>query len=219
MIKICEKNQLVFKEQEELLLKINEYDKTIMDLGTGDGNFIYNQAKQNTNTLCIGIDLVPENMKKVSNKIGKKPSRGGVNNLVLIIADVETLPEILYNTANKVHVNFPWSSLLKGVVLPETNILNNIKSIMKQQANLEMLINMYVFADSSLIQKLNLPEVTSDYITKILIPEYKKNNLNITEWNFLDNKPSPYRSTWGQRLTLGSKRKTVFIKAKKVNSF
>ena len=49
----------------------------IIDIGTGDGRFVYQSARQNPNKFYIGIDPNVTPLEKISEKIHRKPSKGG----------------------------------------------------------------------------------------------------------------------------------------------
>lgn len=84
-----------------------------MDVATGDGLFVYNSARRNPQTLFIGVDANSRPLQKISERIHRKPAKGGLPNVLFLQSAVETLPSELDKTANEVHVNFPWGSLLR----------------------------------------------------------------------------------------------------------
>ena len=61
----------------------------IIDVGTGDGRFVYQCARQNPRSFYIGIDAHPPALEKISEKIHRKPSKGGLPNLLFVHAAVE----------------------------------------------------------------------------------------------------------------------------------
>src|ERR1043166_1451856 len=87
----------------------------IIDIGTGDGRFVYQSARRNPNKLYIGIDPNTRPPQKNSEKITRKPAKGGAPNVLFIQSAIEDLPEELNGVANEVHVHFPWGSLLRAV--------------------------------------------------------------------------------------------------------
>ena len=83
----------------------------IVDIGTGDGKFVYELAKEHPSRFIIGIDLSKENVRELSAKIYKKPSRGGLKNALFVLASAFDLPSELNNFVNQVFINFPWGRL------------------------------------------------------------------------------------------------------------
>ena len=50
----------------------------IIDIGTGDGRFVYQSARRNPNKFHIGIDPNTRPLTKISEKIHRKPAKGGL---------------------------------------------------------------------------------------------------------------------------------------------
>ena len=98
--------------KDELTEIIGQFDRVHIDLGTGDGRHIYKLAINDQNTFYIGIDPVKENLFDISKKIIKKPSKGGLSNVVFVIAAAESLPFELKNIADSISILFPWGTLL-----------------------------------------------------------------------------------------------------------
>src|SRR6266508_1951523 len=61
----------------------------IIDLGTGDGSFVYQSARRHPDRFYIGIDPQSSAMEKVSEKIHRKPAKGG--DLPFASTDIEDL--------------------------------------------------------------------------------------------------------------------------------
>src|ERR1044071_8966443 len=78
----------------------------IVDIGTGDGRFVYQSARQNPKKFYIGIDANPSQLEKISQKIHKKPHKGGLANAIFLQVSVEDLPSELDGVADEVHIHF-----------------------------------------------------------------------------------------------------------------
>ena len=63
----------------------------IVDIGTGDGRFVYQSARENPNKFYIGIEPNVRPLEKISEKIHRKPDKGGAPNVLFIQAAVEDL--------------------------------------------------------------------------------------------------------------------------------
>ena len=72
---------------------IEEDRAIVVDLGTGDGRFVYQSARQNPQRFYLGIDASANLLAKISEKIHRKPAKGGLKNALFIQAAVEALPE------------------------------------------------------------------------------------------------------------------------------
>ena len=83
----------------------------MIDIGTGDGLFVYECARANPNKFYIGIDPNPRPLEKVSKKIHRNPAKGGLPNVLFLQAAIEDLPSELDEVADELHIHFPWGSL------------------------------------------------------------------------------------------------------------
>ena len=86
-----------------------------VDVGTGDGLFVYKCAQRDPQRFFIGVDANRRPLEKISEKIYRRPAKGGLPNVLFVQAAVENLPAELQGIATEVHVQFPWGSLLRGV--------------------------------------------------------------------------------------------------------
>ncbi|HKE58707.1 MAG TPA: class I SAM-dependent methyltransferase, partial [Pyrinomonadaceae bacterium] len=126
----------------------------IIDLGTGDGLFVYQSARQNPNKLYIGIDANARPLEKISEKIHRKPAKGGLPNVLFLQSSVEDLPTELDAVADEIHVHFPWGSLLRAVATADTSVLQNLRRICAPEALLEIVIGLDSERDQTEIERL-----------------------------------------------------------------
>ena len=136
----------------------------IIDIGTGDGRFVYQSARQNPNKFYIGIDPNTRPLEKISEKIYRKPAKGGAGNVLFIQAAIEDLPAELNGVADEVHVHFPWSSLLRAVAIGEIEVLRNVRRICSTGALLEVVTGLDPERDQSEIERLGLTTLSLDFI-------------------------------------------------------
>ncbi|KYK28836.1 MAG: hypothetical protein AYK19_05230 [Theionarchaea archaeon DG-70-1] len=210
---ICGKKTF-YMNAEEFKSMIAPYTTVAVEIGTGNGKFVYELAKSQPETFFIGIDADRSSLIKYSHKIHRKPERGGVPNVLYVIASVENLPHELDDTADTVWIVLPWGSLLRGVVSGAKSILKNIVQISSVNGILKMFISYSVKYEPVEMEKLRLPALTLEYIDSKLTPLYQEEGITITERNFLTNEPmKEIPSKWAKRLAYGRKRKTLFIEA------
>lgn len=184
-----------------------------LDLGTGDGVFVYDAARRHPDVLVIGLDTNRENLREYSAKVRRKPARGGLGNALYVIGAAEQLPSELDGAAARVFVNFPWGALLRGLVTPDPALLTAIRRAARPDARLSILLNFTVFADETLAETLALPAVTPDYVARVLAPAYAAAGIAIAEVKVLGPHGVPYRTEWGQRLTVAASRETLQLEA------
>jgi len=60
----------------------------VVDIGTGDGRFVYNSARANPSKFYIGIDANAKPLEKISMKATRKIAKGGLPNVLFIQAAV-----------------------------------------------------------------------------------------------------------------------------------
>jgi ubiquinone/menaquinone biosynthesis C-methylase UbiE len=187
----------------------------IIDIGTGDGLFVYQCARQNPTKLFIGIDANPRPLEKISEKIHRKPAKGGLSNAIFLQSSVEELPSELDGIADEVHIHFPWGSLLRAMATGDSLVLRNIRRICSSGALLEVVIALDPERDRSETERLGLPIITNEYIVSTLMPKYADAGFEIiengavppTEWPAL-------HSSWAKRLKGSDKRDLMYIIAR-----
>lgn len=182
----------------------------MVDIGTGDGLFVYQSARQNPNKFFIGIDPSPRPLEKISEKIHRKPEKGGLPNVLFVQAAVEDLPPELNGTADEVHIHFPWGSILRVVATGDEQVLTRLRRICAPDATLEIVIGIDPERDRSEIDRLELESLSIDYIDRVLVPRYRASGFEIVERGTVS--PSDWgslRTAWAKRLR-GNEGRTVF---------
>jgi len=194
---------------------ISGYSKVAVDVGTGDGRFAYKKARENPDTFYIGIDPAAENMMEFAAKIMKKPSKGGLNNVMYVVSGIEDLPTELYGIANKITVNLPWGSLLEGVAKGNSTVLDRLVSLAAHpEASLDMCFSYSILIEAGEMNRRELPELSTDYLKESLIPIYKQKGIKINELNTIDNDELiGYGTQWAKRLGFGRARDIYRISA------
>jgi 16S rRNA (adenine(1408)-N(1))-methyltransferase len=197
----------------------NSSDRTgegvIIDIGTGDGVFVYQCARQNPNKFYIGIDPNIPPLVKISEKIHRKPAKGGAPNLLFVQAAVENLPVELNSIADEVHVHFPWGSLLQAVATGDLSILKNLRRICSDDAMLEVVMAIDPDRDRAEIERLRLPALSVETIDRELIPSYAAAGFEVTERGVFASSEWPTITTsWAKRLRGNSARPITYLIAR-----
>ncbi len=178
-----------------------------VDIGTGDGKRLYRVAKADPKTLYIGIDPVRDNMLETAKKAAKKPAKGGLENLLLVIGAVEALPEELDGLADEITVYFPWGSLLEAVVKPLGEPMKQIKRISKGGAAFTFITTYQESYESHEIEKRGLPALSAEYFGsehKARLHELGFDTESVTELTAEDVKA--LGTQWAKRLGTGRAR-------------
>jgi len=187
----------------------------VIDIGTGDGTFVYQSACRNPDKFYIGIDPSPRPLAKLSEKIHRRPEKRGLNNVLFIQAAVEDLPSELDGVADEVHVHFPWGSLLRAVAAGEEDPLRSIRRICAPGALLEVVIALDVERDRSEIKRLGLDPLTSEFLESVLAPRYRAAGFEVSERGVLSSSDwSKVHTSWSGRLKGHRGRLPVYIIAR-----
>jgi 16S rRNA (adenine(1408)-N(1))-methyltransferase len=189
----------------------------IIDLGTGDGRFVYQSARQNPKKFYIGIDPNVRPLEKISEKIYRKPAKGGAPNALFIQAAVEDLPAELDGVADELHVHFPWGSLLRAVTTGDIAVLQNLRRICSFGGVLEVVLGLDPARDQSEIERLGLTSLTLEYIDQTLVPQYAAAGFEITERGIIPAAEWPELNTsWAKRLHQNDQRLLTYLIARAV---
>lgn len=215
--------QILGKKSEKISLealkeRASTYSRTHIDLGTGDGLYMWRLAKAEPETLAIGIDSAVDSLREGSSRALKKPARGGAENAMFLCANVlELLKEDAWkDLADHVSVNFPWGSLLQAVSYPFPDFLPCIHNLLKDDGTFELHINMFVFDDDVQRRTLGLPMLDEAYMEEKLLPAYEKDGFKCEGYTFVAaGAKTDIHSTWGSKLTKRSGRPTLIMKFRK----
>jgi 16S rRNA (adenine(1408)-N(1))-methyltransferase len=122
-----------FIDARELADQLAGYNTVHIDIGTGDGRFVRHVAQTCPNCFAIGIDACRENLHEVS--------RRAPSNALFAIANARALPLELRGLAASVTINFPWGSLLNGLLDNDPALLAGLAMMMRPHAELEVRLN------------------------------------------------------------------------------
>jgi 16S rRNA (adenine(1408)-N(1))-methyltransferase len=200
----------------ELGRLIEGYQTVALDIGTGDGRFAYAWAAGNPDTFVIGLDPVREAMRELSARAQRKPARGGLPNLLYVVASIEQPPVELAGRANLIFVNLPWGSLMRGIIEADDAVLANLSRLAAADCRLRIILNTRVFDDPVPLDVLGLPEITAGYAQSILAPAYQRHGLQITSARFLTPEELlDLGTTWAKRLSHRTPPPSFLIEARK----
>ncbi len=193
-------------------LSLHTAEGVIVDIGTGDGRFVYNSARANPSKFYIGIDANTKPLEKISMKATRKLAKGGLPNILFVQAAVENLPEELNESADEIHIHFPWGSLLRAIVLGDEMVLASLRHICAPKCLVEIVIGIDEERDKSEIERLELSSLSSEYLENTLIPKYKAAGFDVLESGILPVSDwSKLETSWARKLQGNSNRKIIYI--------
>ncbi len=145
-------------------------------------------------------------------KATRKPAKGGLPNVLFIQAAVENLPEELNETADEIHVHFPWGSLLRAVALGDETVLQSLRRICAPECLIEIVIGIDEERDKSEIERLELPKLSFDYLEDVLIPKYQSADFEVLEKGILTSSEwSKLETSWARKLQGDANRKVTYL--------
>ena len=189
----------------------------IIDIGTGDGRFVYQSARRNPKKFYIGIDPNVRPLEKISERIYRKPAKGGAPNALFIQAAVEDLPAELDGVADELHVHFPWGSLLRAVATGDVVVLQNLRRICAPGALFEVVIGLDPARDKSELERLGLVPLSLEFIDQQLTSRYLAAGFEITERGIIAASEWPeFNTSWAKRLHQNDQRPITYVIARAV---
>jgi len=132
-MEILRGKQTSFINSFELAERLNGYTNLHIDIGTGDGRFVEHIARSSPQTFVIGIDACRENLHKTSHH--------APDNALFVIANAMALPAELNGLAGTVTINFPWGSLISGLLDADPGLLAGLRNITRPKAELHVRLN------------------------------------------------------------------------------
>jgi len=181
-----------------------------VDIGTGDGLFVYHSARQNPQKFYIGLDANRDALRKISEKIYRKPAKGGLPNVLFLESSVEDLPPELDGVADEVHIHFPWGSLLKAVATGDRKVLGKLRRICATSALLEVVIGSDLERDKSELERQGLTSLSGEHLESVVIGEYRDSGFEIVEHGVLPPSEWPrLHTSWAKKLQ-GSPSRSLF---------
>jgi 16S rRNA (adenine(1408)-N(1))-methyltransferase len=174
-------------------------------------------ARQYPQKFYIGIDANVCALEKVSEKLHRKPAKGGLPNALFLQAAVEELPSELDGIAQEVDVQFPWGSLLRGVVNGEEQVLGNLRRVCSTGALLQILLGLDPTRDRAELERLGLNPLSDEYLDRVLLPQYQAAGLGIMEKRLLSPTEWPLlESSWAKRLRGNAGRSLLCLTAQAI---
>ena len=116
-----------------LKARLTNYQRVLLDLGTGDGRYVHALADRNPDWFIIGVDACRENLEE--------HSRAKASNMLFLIASAQDLPHELSGLVSHITINFPWGSLLQSLLAGDSSLLNGLSCIAHQKAYIEIFLN------------------------------------------------------------------------------
>jgi 16S rRNA (adenine(1408)-N(1))-methyltransferase len=204
---------------EDLREMIAPYEGVTLDVGTGDGRFVLRYGQEEPRRYVIGMDPVRENMREASAKAAKKRERGGVANALFVVGSVEQPPDELRGVADEIFVTLPWGSLMRGIILGESDVLGALASFGAPGARLRIVLNTRIFDEPMPTEARDLPEVTPEYVRETLTAAFERAGMRIERAEWMDaDEVATLGTTWAKRLSHRRPPRSVAVYASRATT-
>ena len=203
------KNEIDKKSFKDVCKKHN---KVILDIGTGDGKFVYKNAIKNKNNLYIGLDPAEKQIQIYS----KKANRRRLKNALYILGSLENLPEELYSTVDKIFVNLPWGTLLEKIVKSNEIYTKELSKILKRDGEIEIIFGYVPELEPSETERLGLPKIENESDVLKVFSTFKKIFEVVEMKRLVKEDLDKIETTWAKKLKFGKDRFIYKIVLKKL---
>ena len=186
----------------------------VVDLGAGDGRYAYESARVDPTHLFVAVEPNADALSEYAYRASRKPARGGVENAIFVVASLEQIPAELNGIAATVRINFPWGSLLRAVLEPDSKSLAALTQL-ATSGRFEIVFSYDPEHDTGAFSGPPLPALDGAYINDVLAPAYLATGLEIEETRRLtQDEALLIPSTWGRRLLHARPRDVYWIAAR-----
>lgn len=193
-------------------LKELNFEKYFLDIGTGDGRYVYKNALANPHTLYIGIDPA-SNLKEYQRQINRKKLR----NALLINVSIENFNPSGEELFDEITIILPWGNLLKYVVTADKSFYEKITLWLKPTGVIKVIFGFNEELEEKQTKRLNLKDLNEKEMEYLKNQYSSLSNLNLVEFKeitYLDL--SMVDTSWSKKLSFGKNRKYIFLELKKI---
>jgi len=184
-------------DAEGLADSVAGYSDVLIDIGTGDGRYVLHVARTRPTWFALGVDACRHNLRKASRK--------SPPNTLYVIANALKLPEELGGMASKVTINFPWGSLLTGLLDGEPMLLEGLLAIARPGATLEIRLNAGALTEAGYTL-----ESGGARVRQVL----HEGGFDVDDLVWLNARElRQCHTTWAKRLAYGRDPRAVFLRA------
>ena len=154
-------------------IEFDGHERTIVEVGPGRGDFLFNLAKLNPEALIVGIEI---KRKRVDKLISRVEARR-LNNVMIIQDDAEcALPRFLRdNSVDEIHINFPdpWPKQRHSKNRTvSTDFLNECKRALKIGGTIHFITDFYDYAKAVFKNASSIPELETHKVEADVFPTY-----------------------------------------------
>jgi 16S rRNA (adenine(1408)-N(1))-methyltransferase len=182
----------------DLQARLAGYRHTLLDLGTGDGRFVRWMAEHHPAWFVIGLDACRENLRI--------NSQAKLSNALFVIASAQTLPHELRGLADHVTINFPWGSLLEGLLDNNPALMNGLLTVARPGVLVDIRLNGGALAEVGWRLEAGAQQIQQTLAVNGFLTEPPA-EMTMTELR-------AFPSTWARRLAFGRDPRAMALSAR-----
>jgi len=194
--------QVIGNKQKEINMGeiknlISNYPTVELDLGTGDGRFVYKKALINSDVFYIGTDSSEKQIQIYSRKAVRKK----LTNILFAVGSIENLPKELESIGDKIYINLPWGTLLEFVVKPTKEGVIKLSKLLKDKGKIEITFGYAPEFEPSETERLRLPLIGDGLIEESIIPIFESCGFKSEGYSKLSKEElKDIETTWAKKL-------------------
>ena len=206
-----DKKQEIDKKSFENLCK--KFEKVILDIGTGDGRFVFENALKDGKNLYVGMDPAEQQLKIFSKKVNRKR----LSNSLFVLGSIENTPPELFSVIDRIFINLPWGTLLEKIIKSENSSVKNLHDLLKEGGEMEVIFGYLPELEPSETRRLDLPKISGELDVQKIFSSFKK-HFTVIEMQRLSKKDlGKLETTWAKKLKFGNDRDIYKIVLKKIS--
>ena len=190
----------------------SNFEKNFLDIGTGDGRYVYKQALEHPNYQYIGIDPA-KNIEEYQREINRKR----LKNVQLIQSSIENYNPEYRDFFDEISIILPWGNLLKYCVTVDQDFFKNIALWLKPTGEIKIIFGFNEELEEKVTKKLNLRNLNEKEVEFLKQSYSNLEGLKMIEFEnvfYLDLET--IQSTWAKKLKFGADRSYFSITLKKI---
>jgi 16S rRNA (adenine(1408)-N(1))-methyltransferase len=173
------------------------FDRVHVDLGTGDGAYALSTARRHPTAAVIGLDTMLDHLRGARKRIP--------GNLRYVLADALAWPLGTLPVADLVTINFPYASLLRGLVEGDPALLERLDALLGPGSRLSIRINRSALVATGL-DPANGPERIATTVRQL--PDVRVATCTLDRDDL-----RAFPSSWAKRLGYGRETGAVLVEA------
>ncbi len=188
------------RDDDEIRAWAGRFGERHVDLGTGDGKFALHLARERPEVGVIALDTCLDHVCA--------PRKRWPTNLRFVADDALAWPAEDVPPATSVSINFPYGSLLRGLVEGDEALLSRLERLLAPGGRLDVRLNASALEGTGLD-----PDTAWEDVARVL---RRLSGTRVTGGPLGQEDMRRFPSSWAKRLGYGRRREAFEVRAVKV---